>query len=125
MRILAAMICCLFVTTSLHGQKKKREPLTEAQHALLRDELARLVGERILILPHGEIEDHLPPGTTDVKAVVALTTDRNWINSVPGESQRKSLADILCEILEVRGHFRTAFLAEASARTVAFPTPLS
>jgi len=31
MRILAAMICCLFVTTSLHGQKKKREPLTEAQ----------------------------------------------------------------------------------------------
>ena len=31
MRILIAVFCCLFVATSLHGQKKKREPLTEAQ----------------------------------------------------------------------------------------------
>src|SRR4051794_17086021 len=31
MRILVAVFCCLFVVTSLHGQKKKREPLTEAQ----------------------------------------------------------------------------------------------
>ena len=31
MRILVAVFCCLFVATSLHGQKKKREPLTEAQ----------------------------------------------------------------------------------------------
>jgi hypothetical protein len=31
MRILVAVFCCLFVATSLQGQKKKREPLTEAQ----------------------------------------------------------------------------------------------
>lgn len=31
MRILVAVFCCLFFATSLHGQKKKREPLTEAQ----------------------------------------------------------------------------------------------
>ena len=31
MRILVAIFCCVFVATSLHGQKKKREPLTEAQ----------------------------------------------------------------------------------------------
>jgi hypothetical protein len=31
MRTLVAIICCLFVATSLQGQKKKREPLTAAQ----------------------------------------------------------------------------------------------
>ncbi len=31
MRILAALFCCLFIATSLQAQKKKREPLTEAQ----------------------------------------------------------------------------------------------
>jgi hypothetical protein len=31
MRTLVAIICCLFVATSLQGQKKKREPLNAAQ----------------------------------------------------------------------------------------------
>lgn len=31
MRILAAMLCCLVIASSLQAQKKKREPLTEAQ----------------------------------------------------------------------------------------------
>ena|SRR5579862_1339956 len=31
MRTLAAVICCLVLATSLQAQKKKREPLTEAQ----------------------------------------------------------------------------------------------
>jgi hypothetical protein len=101
------------------------EPLTEAQRSLLERELARLSGEQILIFRHGEIEDHLPPGTSDVKAVVALTTDRNWINRVPGESQRRTLAEILCEILDVGGESRSTFLAEATEGAVVFPTPLT
>jgi hypothetical protein len=101
------------------------EPLTAAQQAVLKEEIARLVGEQVLILRHGEIEDHLPPGTRDVKAVVTLTTDRNWINRVPGESPRNTLAEIICEILEVKGEPRNTFLTEVTAGAVAFPTPLS
>jgi putative ATP-dependent endonuclease of the OLD family len=101
------------------------DPLTEEQIDLLEVELARLSGEQILILRHGEIEDHLPPDTSDVKAIVALTTDRNWINRVPGESQRKTLAEIVCAILQIEGEARAAFIAEAAGRAVAFPTPLT
>jgi predicted ATPase len=101
------------------------EPLTEEQNARLAAEFARLSAERILILRYGEIEDHLPLDTSDVKAVVALTTDRNWINRVPGEPQRKTLAEILCEILQIEGETRAAFLAEAASGAVVFPTPLT
>ena len=101
------------------------ESLTEPQKALLEGELARLFGEQILILRHGEVEDYLPPGTSDVKGVVALTTDRNWINRVLGESQRKTLAEILCEILDIGGESRATFLAEAIKGAVVFPTPLT
>jgi hypothetical protein len=101
------------------------EPLTTTQLTELDDELARLVGDQILILRHGEIEDHLPPDTRDVKAIVELTTDRNWINRVPGEPERRVLAQILCEILEVKSERRTELLNEAIAATVAFPAPLS
>jgi hypothetical protein len=44
---------------------------------------------------------------------------------VPGESHRKTLAEILCEILEVRGESRAAFLVEAIEGAVLFPNPLT
>jgi hypothetical protein len=110
----------------LEGRHRRLiEPLTEEQSAQLDAEFARLSAEQILILRHGEIENYLPPDTNDVKAVVALTTDRNWINRVPGEPQRRSLAEILCEILKIEGETKAAFLAEASSGAVVFPTPLT
>src|SRR4029077_16230647 len=67
------------------------EPLDERQKEAVHDELERLIGDRILILPHGEIEDYLPGRISDVKAIVSLTTNRNWINTVPDREHRSIL----------------------------------
>jgi putative ATP-dependent endonuclease of the OLD family len=102
-----------------------RESLTETQNTLIEDELARLLAERILVLRHGEMEDYLPPEVRDIKALVELTTDRNWLIRVPEPSHRLVLGSILCEALDLRSELKRQFLQEIGAGTVDFPKPLA
>jgi hypothetical protein len=100
-------------------------PLTGEEQTVLDQEILRLRGENILVLPAGEIEDYLPPGGTDVGAIVEHTVNRNWINSVAQPERRAYLATLICEILGPNDAMRVQLLAQARDGVVAFPVPLS
>ena len=93
-----------------------KAPLDIEEERLVKADLERLRGEGILILEHGEIEDYLPPGGTDVKAIVSLTTDRGWVNSIPLADRRVALGRIVCEILNVGDSDREKFLEGVGGR---------
>lgn len=103
---------------------KLKDPLSESEIATLSVDLTRLKCESVFILRHGEIEDYLPPGTRDIKAIVELLTDRNWINRVPDEERRIELGSIACSILGLAPEQRVAFTEQLEAGTVAFPEPV-
>ncbi|HET9217735.1 MAG TPA: hypothetical protein VFR18_12195, partial [Terriglobia bacterium] len=78
-----------------------REPLDDVQQAAVDAELRRLLFDRIFVLRQGDIEDYLPPGVADIKSIVELTVDRNWINRLPWAERRNELGQMMCEVLEV------------------------
>lgn len=100
------------------------EPLNEAQKRALEAEIRRLLADNILILRDGEIEDYLPPGVAEVKAIVELTVDRNWINRLPQPERRAMLGQLVCEILSPHEEAKKLFLEEVASGTVMFPEPM-
>jgi hypothetical protein len=88
-------------------------------------ELLRLRSKNVFVLRHGEIEAYLPPCVSGVKGVVALTTDRNWINGIADESRRVELGHLICQILDASVEERELLEQELRQRKVAFPLPVS
>lgn len=74
--------------------------LTDSDVGRIRADLRRLWEQQTLLLEDGEIEDYLPTGVRDVRAVVEMTADRGWINRVPAVTRRVHLGEILCEIVD-------------------------
>ena len=74
--------------------------LTDSDVGRIRADLRRLWEQQTLLLEDGEIEDYLPTGVRDVRAVVEMTADRGWIDRVPAVTRRVRLGEILCEIVD-------------------------
>jgi putative ATP-dependent endonuclease of the OLD family len=104
--------------------RRLKDPLSNDEQAALERELTTLHANDVFVLRHGEIEDYLPAGKRDIKGIVDLLTDRNWINEVPGEERRLELGRIACAILGIDCERRAEFLAQLKAARVAFPEPL-
>ena len=103
--------------------KKLKDPLTEAENKLLDEEIARLGKQNTFVLRHGEIEDYLPPGIREVKSIVEMIVDRNWVNHVENEDRRLELGKIVCAVLDVGGKDEDVFLKEIRGATVKFLEP--
>ncbi len=110
----------------LAGRRQRlKEPLSEEEQKIIATEIAQFKSKNILILRHGEIEDYLPPGVSSVKAIVELTTDRNWINRIPNESHRVELGQLISSILEISTLEWKKLEQEIRQASVEFPKPLS
>lgn len=103
---------------------KFKESLTTAENESLDGDLARLQGLNVFVLRDGDIEDYVPAGVRDIKDIVELVADRNWLNRVPDERRRLELASIVCSIIGVSDEQRESFLALVRSASVAFPEPL-
>jgi hypothetical protein len=101
-----------------------REPLDDGQKAAVDAELRRLLLDRIFVLRQGDIEDYLPPSVADIKSIVELTVDRNWINRLPWPDRRNELGRMICEVLGVEEARRAPFLELAESGRVEFPAPM-
>ncbi len=106
-------------------QQRLKVSLSKAEERALEADLDRLWLDDNLILRNGEIEDYLPPGVTDVKGIVTMLTDRNWINDVPDESRRLELGRLICTIVDIPAAARDLLESELRQRRVAFPRPVS
>lgn len=102
-----------------------KDPITENEAAAIERDLARLPSEGIFVLRHGDIEDYLPPGVPEMKAIVDMVVDRNWINRIAQEDRRVELGEIVCGILGVAERQRIDFVSQLRAAAVDFPVPLS
>lgn len=102
-----------------------RAPLAAAEQALLDAELVRLEEMRIFVLRDGAIEQYVPPEIVDVRGMVELTTDRNWVARVPSANRRAELAGIITAILGVEGPARQEFVESMRQGTTKFPAPLA
>jgi putative ATP-dependent endonuclease of OLD family len=103
--------------------QRLKESLSNSEQRNVDLELARLRLHNVLVLRHGEIEDYLPPGVSGVKGIVDLTTDRNWINSIPDESRRVELGHSICQILDVSAEQSKKLEEELRHQCVVFPQP--
>jgi putative ATP-dependent endonuclease of the OLD family len=106
-------------------QQRLKTSLSEPEEIALTSDLDRLRLDDILVLRSGEIEDYLPLGVADVKGIVTMITNRNWINDVPDESRRLELGRIVCMILDVPAEDRILFESELRQTRVVFPMPVS
>jgi putative ATP-dependent endonuclease of OLD family len=102
-----------------------RQPLSLKELALLESELERLEAVGVFILRGGSIEQYVPPEITDVRGMVELTTDRNWVARVPSAERRAELARILAAILGVGEPIRRGFVESMRRGTTEFPAPLA
>jgi len=102
-----------------------KSPLTDAETAALQADISALFASDIFVLQGGEIEAYLPPGISDVRAIVEMTIDRNWINGVALEERRVELGRLVCAILEVAESDWKSFEKELREARVAFPVPLA
>lgn len=112
-----------FWTYFSHRLKKLKTPLSLAESATLDTDLARLREERVFVLSDGEIEDYLPPGGRDIRAIVGLISDRHWINKVANQARRVELGKIVCAVLGISEDDREKFLAELARGDAHFPVP--
>ncbi len=99
-------------------------PLTGEQRKHVDEVLDRLMVQKIIVLSDGEIEEYLPLGVADVRGIVELTIDRNWVNRVPNAERRVMLGRLICEILSPNQEARRLFMEEISRGVVTFPEPL-
>jgi len=88
-----------------------KKEMTEAECARLSQEYSRLEKDNIFVLHEGEIEDYLPEGCGDVRGIVSLVSDRNWICRVKG-SKQEELVRIVCRIVDLTQEQENGFLAE-------------
>ncbi len=103
--------------------RKLKEPLTEVENQLLDEEIARLGKQNTFVLRHGEIEDYLPRGIREVKSIVEMIVDRNWVNHVEDEDRRLELGKIVCAVLDVGKAEGDEFLNELRGAAVKFLEP--
>jgi hypothetical protein len=102
-----------------------KQPLDSAEQATIEADIARLACQRTFVLTAGEIEAYLPPGVADVRAVVEMTTNRNWINLVQDDLLRVELGQIACSILGATTEQSEMLLAALRTANVEFPLPVS
>jgi putative ATP-dependent endonuclease of the OLD family len=76
-----------------------KEVLTDREAGDLNSELARLRTAGTYLLRGGEIEDYLPPGGRDIRAIIELINTPEWINRVPDGEKRVELGEIVCAIV--------------------------
>jgi putative ATP-dependent endonuclease of the OLD family len=105
--------------------RRLKQPLTASEAQDVVAERIRLEADDIFILANGEIEQYLPPDVSDVKGVVAMTTNRNWINQVADSSRRVELGRIVCSILGVPLEEWHVLQTELTSGKVRFPQPVS
>ncbi|HMN45569.1 MAG TPA: AAA family ATPase [Povalibacter sp.] len=98
--------------------------LTDADRALLVNERNRLAIENVFTLRAGDIEDYLPDGVRTVNAIVEMTRNRHWVNSVPDAARREELGEIGCAVLGVSDEVRGEILGKFRAATIQFPEAL-
>jgi predicted ATPase len=110
----------------LNGRHKRLKPnLGVSEQATVNAEVDRLWAENVLVLRYGEIEDYLPSGMTDIKGIVSMITDRNWINRVQDPLKRSELGRIIARILGLPNDVATDFVAELQDGPVEFPAAIS
>jgi putative ATP-dependent endonuclease of the OLD family len=104
--------------------RRLKEPLGDGERTLVATDIQALAGTNVSLLRDGEIEHYLPDGVSDVRKVVEMTTDRDWINLVPDENKRIELGEIACHIVGVQhgSAERERFLEELRTRRVRFPS---
>lgn len=102
-----------------------KTPMSDPEKSAVSRDLTTLWSKGTLILEEGEVEDYLPPGVTDVRSIVEMTTNRNWINDVPDESKRVALGRIACAIMGVSQPDKDTLEKELRQCKVKFPLPLS
>lgn len=95
--------------------------LTPEEQIALTEDLDRLRKNRCFVLKYGEIEDYLPPGVSDLRGIVEMTTDPNWINNIPDASKRSELARIVSDVLNLQFANSSEFQKQASEGRVDFP----
>jgi len=94
------------------------------EEAVLLSERNRLARENIFTLKAGDIEDYLPNGVRSVQAIVEMTRNRNWINTVPVAARREELGEIGCVVLGVTAQRRDVLLEKFRAGKIRFPEAL-
>ena len=93
----------------LRGRHKAlKSPLSPPERQLVLNNIDSLTTQRVYVLRDGEIEDYLPPGVADVKALVEMTTDPNWINRVTDQPRRVELGSIISAVLGITEEHRLA-----------------
>lgn len=102
-----------------------KSPLSDIEKNELQKDIAQLAGEDIFVLADGEIESYLPPGVSDVRSVVEMTTDRNWINNVCNPDRRVELGQIIGSILDTTQAEQQILERQLREGAVKFPASLS
>ena len=100
--------------------KKLKDPLSVDDQQTLEAEYQRLGTHNIIILHRDEIENYLPAGGRDVRGIVELIRDPNWVTQVPSEDARAELAQIIAEILGVPIAPRQALVESFKTGNAAF-----
>lgn len=112
----------LFLEFLSARRKRLKAELTEEESQILGAEYSRLEKKGMHLLRKGELEDYLPPGGSDVSAIIPMVSDRNWLNSVRDTEARVELGEIICAILELGADKSDAFLSDVASAEVVFPT---
>ncbi len=102
---------------------KFKKDLTPSEAAIFDEEISNLRQRQTFVLRDGDVENYLPNGTSNVKDIVELLTDRNWINRVTSEQGRMELASIVCAILGLEAEQCDSFFQDVRAGNVCFPEP--
>jgi len=97
-----------------------KDSLSNREAEDLAHELQLLREGGTFVLTFGEIEDYLPPGGRDVKAIVELVNDREWVNRVLEEGKRIELGEIVCAILGLNQAHREMLINELRRGAVKF-----
>lgn len=105
--------------------RKFKEHLSEVEKAQLAEDLTRLRKQNIHILAGGAIEDYLPAGVRDLRSIVEMTIDPNWVNNVELEDRRAELARILAAILGLSEEKGIRLEREMRIGEVNFPASLA
>ena len=86
-----------------------KENLSDEENSRIDVEISNHSCNNIYILRHGEIEDYLPQGYSDVTGIVDLVQEPSWLRIKIDKSRALELNEIICRILgvdeEVKGRF--------------------
>jgi putative ATP-dependent endonuclease of the OLD family len=100
-----------------------KEVLSERERGDLDREFDSLRNAGTFVLRRGEIEDYLPLGGRDIKAIIELVSNPEWINRVTDEGKRVELGMIVCAVVGLRAAQSATIeeeLRKGAARLVGF-----